>query len=167
MRQAKGNMLYMEGDALCITTNGFVKANGECVMGKGIAKSMATAFPYLPKLLGDAIRQNGNCTQQLTVINNMHVIAFPVKHSSAISDGTNYVSHKHFPVGSSVPGWALKADLALIEQSALQLVELINKTDCQRVLLPRPGCGAGELNWKDVEPILLKIFDDRFITCTF
>lgn len=167
MRQAKGNMLYMGGDAFCITTNGFVKANGECVMGKGIAKSMAMAFPQLPKLLGNAIQENGNCTQQIDFISTMRVIAFPVKHSSAISNGTNYVSHKHFPIGSTVPGWALKADLALIKRSALQLVELIDKTNCKNVLLPRPGCGAGELDWKDVEPILCSILDDRFIICTF
>lgn len=167
MRQAKGNMLYMEGDALCITTNGFIKANGECVMGRGIAKAMSDAFPHLPRVLGASIRKNGNSVQQLDVINNMQVIAFPVKAISAISTGSNYVSHKHFPIGSLVPGWALKADPELITTSAKQLVELINKTNCKNVLMPRPGCGAGELDWGDIEPILSSILDDRFIICTF
>ena len=31
MREARGNLLHMDGDALVITTNGFVKANGEAV----------------------------------------------------------------------------------------------------------------------------------------
>lgn len=33
-----GNMWAIPADAYCITTNGFVKKNGEAVMGAGCAK---------------------------------------------------------------------------------------------------------------------------------
>ena len=88
MKLAKGNLFQLPCDALCITTNGFVKANGECVMGKGCAKQLVTYYPQAPRLLGQAIKQNGNVVQCF-----MHagvpIIAFPVKPVSAIYDGTN------------------------------------------------------------------------------
>ena len=36
-----------------------------------------------------------------------------------------------------------------------------------KVLIPRPGCGYGELNWQDIKPLLESILDDRFISVTF
>jgi hypothetical protein len=36
----------------------------------------------------------------------------------------------------------------------------------ENVLVPRPGCGNGQLDWEDVKPILLDHFDDRFIVVT-
>lgn len=60
MKEMKGNMLDIECDALCITTNGFVKSNGECVMGKGIAKQIKQYFPNIPKDLGKLIKTKGN-----------------------------------------------------------------------------------------------------------
>ncbi len=34
---------------LCITTNGYVKNNGECVMGRGCALEAKTRWPDLPE----------------------------------------------------------------------------------------------------------------------
>lgn len=49
MKEARGNMLDMDCDALIITTNGFTKTNGEAVMGRGIAKQIADLMPEIPK----------------------------------------------------------------------------------------------------------------------
>jgi hypothetical protein len=36
------------------------------------------------------------------------------------------------------------------------------------VVLPRPGCGAGELDWtRFVRPALTALLDDRFVAITF
>jgi hypothetical protein len=35
-------------DSLCITTNGYVKNNGACVMGRGIALTAARKYFMLP-----------------------------------------------------------------------------------------------------------------------
>lgn len=45
---------------IVIPTNGVLKANGDAVMGAGLAKQAAQRFPTLPKLLGQAIRDTGN-----------------------------------------------------------------------------------------------------------
>lgn len=167
MIEAKGNILEMECDALCITTNGFVKANGAAVMGAGIAKQIRTVIPGIDKILGQKIVREGNNVHALLKYNDVWVVSYPVKPITATSDGKNFVKHKYFPVGATVPGWACKATEALIIKSAHQLVKLANQHGWKTVLLPRPGCGAGELQWKAIKPILEKILDDRFCACTF
>jgi len=42
---------------------------------------------------------------------------------------------------------------------------MFNNIDC-KIFLPRPGCGAGELEWKDVKP-LLEVLPDKYFVCTF
>ncbi|MGL5581353.1 MAG: macro domain-containing protein, partial [Cetobacterium sp.] len=168
MLEKKGNILEMDCDALCITTNGFIKrSTGAAVMGAGIAKQIKTIIPSIDYLLGGMIKRSGNNVHPLVIHNGVCVVSFPVKPITETSDGTNYVSHKYFPIGSTIPGWACKAKLELIERSARQLVKLADEYGWQTVLIPRAGCGAGELNWKDVKPILDNILDDRFIACTF
>lgn len=167
MRELTCNMLNTECDVLVVTTNGFVKANGECVMGKGIAKQIANIDPSIPKLLGSLIRTNGNIVQYITDIDGIKIVAFPVKPISAISDGTNYVSHMSFPIGSKIPGWACKADISIIEASLLQLADLVLPYNANTILCPRFGCGAGELSWETVKPIAERYLDDTFIACTF
>ena len=38
MKEITGNLFDQTADAICITTNGFVKDNGRCVAGRGCAK---------------------------------------------------------------------------------------------------------------------------------
>lgn len=66
------------------------------------------------------------------------LISFPVKHK-----------------------WFEAADLSLIERSAKQLMLLISCTEFEKVLLPRPGCGNGRLQWADVKKVLEPILDER------
>ena len=169
MKEAKGNMLDMDCDALVITTNGFVKSNGECVMGRGIAKQVSQALPWIAKELGKKLNTLGNVPHVLGQHNNVDLVSFPVKPKSVRFDGTNVVEHaKHqFNLGDSVPGFYAKAETDLIVESAVKLVQLTDAMGWQTVLVPRFGCGAGELSWADVCPLVSPILDDRFIACTF
>ncbi len=144
----KDKDLLQQAQIICITTNGFVKRNGECVMGRGIAKQMKEYIPSIPYLLGYKISSKGNHVYNLGRVNseklmfNKHwLISFPVKHN-----------------------WWEDADPELIRRSAIELKQLMKGVN-KNVLIPRPGCGNGHLRWQDVKPILEEVFgdDDRFI----
>ncbi len=171
MKELTGNLFNYIGlaDAICITTNGFVKSNGECVMGKGCAKTVTELFPGIAKVLGDSIKSDGNVVIPLLSKKGTVICTFPVKSVSELFTGSNAVKHMHyrFKIGDRVPGWACIADPKLIEKSAIQLVELADKSEWKSIILPRPGCGAGELSWSDIKPVLDKHFDDRFFSVTF
>ena len=119
------------------------------------------------KRLGELITREGNKVHLLTHIEQIALVSFPVKPVVETSNGKNFVSHKYFAIGTTIPGWACKADIKLIERSCHQLVELTDRMGWKSVLLPRMGCGRGELNWEDVKKVVEPLLDDRFIVCTF
>ncbi len=150
MKEIKGNIFNVEADAICVTTNGVVKANGELVMGAGIAKAFAERWPSLPLRLGQAVKAHGNVVmvnkawevspQKIHTMPSYHIISFPTKHH-----------------------WKDKSDLGLIIRSAKQLVVVADKLNLKQVVLTRPGCGLGGLDWEtQVKPVLEPILDDRF-----
>jgi len=136
---------HRKGHWIVITTNGTLNTKGEAVMGKGIALQAKQKFPGLPSELGKQIKgcglPYGEYTQgnNLKVFHQYKVITFPVKHN-----------------------WWEKADLLLIEESSRQLQTACHGNQDVKYLV-RPGCGNGQLDWKDVKPILEKYLDDRFV----
>lgn len=120
------------GDAWrCITTNGAVRRDGACVMGAGCAKQAARLYPKLPYIIGQQIQEGGN---HVYVIPQYSIITFPVKHH-----------------------WRENADLKLIKRSCRELrrvYRLVQELNVRPVLLPKPGCGNGHLDWEEVEPVL-------------
>jgi O-acetyl-ADP-ribose deacetylase (regulator of RNase III) len=136
-------------DAVVITTNGFVKRNGACVMGRGCAKEAARMWPDLPADLGTAIKEKGNECFVFEVVPDddragFALITMPVKHN-----------------------WWEAADPSLIAKSVEELKEIVDKNGYEIVAMPRPGCGSGKLKWRDVKPILEPFLDDRFIVCDY
>ena len=131
-------------DAICITTNGIIKANGELVMGAGLAKKAKEKYPHLPKALGKVVSMHGNHVYYVKKqLEPLYICSFPTKHD-----------------------WRDKSDINLVIQSAKELVVLTTKMGWTRVYLTRPGCGLGGLDWQEIKPMLNQIFDDRFIICT-
>lgn len=162
------DLFEIDADAVCISTNGFVTSNGNCVMGRGCAFEAANLFPDVPRTLGTMIRNHSNIVQVVKVIDGCSLVAFPVKHTSGICTGDNVVSHARFkyPRGTTVPGFHLKANMSLIIKSAFELKQLADMKGWKTVALPRVGCGAGELDWNAVKPVLQSMLDDRFIAVT-
>lgn len=148
-------------DAVVITTNGFVKKNGEAVMGRGIALAAKTKYPRLATDLGSMLNKHGNFVFGFRYKENpFWIITMPVK--------------PEFGPGG-IPGWKARADIDLIRESAKQIVGLppyyglfhnINDSDSEgkldRIIMPRPGCGNGGLKWETVKPVIEPILDDRF-----
>lgn len=147
MIEVFGNLWEYPADVRVITTNGFVKNNGLAVMGRGCALEAAKKYPQFPYYLGTRIKEHGLSVEQFGFDDGI-VLAFPVKHN-----------------------WYENADKDLIIKSTFQLIEIADKQHNPKwnvILMPRPGCGNGNLSWDgEVKPILEEILDDRFHVITF
>jgi len=143
MLQEYGDFWSFLGDIHVLTTNGTLKSNGACVMGRGIAREAKIRFPGLDKALGREINSHGNRVHKLGRWTRadgatFNLMSFPVKHQ-----------------------WFDKADIELIKDSAARLA--FDLQGVNRVILVRPGCGNGGLNWGVVKPVIEEYLDDRFI----
>jgi hypothetical protein len=145
MLELEGNIWIVDNayDAVVITTNGFVKENGEAVMGRGIAQQAAKEFRFLPISLGNRLTKHGNRVYLFEEYNRFwkkkRIITFPVKTD-----------------------WRVRAHKDLIIKSTEQLVDLVDAVGFERIVMPRPGCGNGGLKWEDVKPIIEPYLDNRF-----
>ncbi len=109
-------------------------------MGKGIALQAKQRYPELPRELGDVIKTQGN---RVHCDSSRGLLLFPTKY-----------------------GWWEKSSLDLIETSTRELVDLFDNLISDYptpIYLVRLGCSNGQLDWKDVKPILEKYLDDRFV----
>lgn len=142
MRYFTGDLFEQKVNAVCVPTNGAVRFNGNAVMGAGLAKIAAERWPDLPEILGMSIKLFGNNVSCLKWIPKQlyYVCAFPTKEN-----------------------WRYYSTLDLVERSALQLSELAGWTGWRNVALPKVGTGLGGLPWKDVQTVLEKTLDDRFV----
>lgn len=145
MKEITGNIFHIrDADAICVTTNGCVKANGELVMGAGIALQFNNRYTGLAFRLGRKVRKRGNHVHTDWVsYDSRTIVSFPTKNS-----------------------WQEPSLLTLIKRSAEELVSLTNRNNWKKVVLPRPGCGLGQLNWEDVKAVIEPILDDRFYIIT-
>jgi hypothetical protein len=143
MKEVVGDLWTYPADVRVITTNGFVKKNGEAVMGRGCALEATKKFPGIAALLGSRIKTRGNIVQILHD-GPPALVSFPVKHQ-----------------------WMEKADPDLIGVGAMVLRAFADLQGWKTVVVPRPGCGNGGLKWEDVKPLLEPILDDRFHVITF
>lgn len=135
-------------DAICFTSNGIRKRNGEAVMGAGVAKAFANTWPHLPKLLGDSLRTYGNLCKQIAEVSRgfevpLHIYAFPTK---------DHWMNDSYPALISKSAWELRTWADIHEYK-------------RKIFLTRPGCGNGRLRWEDVKPLLEPFLDHRFVIC--
>lgn len=133
----------VKADAVAVTTNGMIKKNGCLVMGKGVAKECLERYPRADIFFGKMVREQGNKPHYYfpEIGKKTLIISLPTKHD-----------------------WRNASDLELIKSSLEELVKIADKFNLSTVLLPRPGCGLGGLQWTDVvEPLAASILDDRFI----
>jgi hypothetical protein len=136
MIEACGDIWEHLGRAvIAVTTSGSVTRDGKAVMGRGVASQAAQRFPGLPCVLGLLLKNAGNHVHPL----GEGIVSFPVEESA----------------------WACP-DLRLISRSAQELRELADREGWEMVVVPRPGCGGGGLEWREVRPLLEEHFDGRF-----
>jgi len=137
MIEVTGNIWEHLGNAIiAITTNGSLTRDGRAVLGRGVARQALKYLPDLPQRLGTMLLAKGNHVHEL----GEGVVSFPVEETA----------------------WSLP-DLGLIARSARELRDLADLEGWERIVVPRPGCGGGGFKWKDVGPLLMEQFDDRFL----
>lgn len=149
MKEANADLwTYPGADIRVITTNGTIKANGEAVMGRGVALQAKERIPGIAKVLGRKLLDRGNKVNVLIERPEdwTFLWSFPVKHR-----------------------FNEMADLALIRTSAEQIIDLADLwqshyTTVPVIALPRPGCNNGRRDWEtEVKPIVRDLLDDRFV----
>lgn len=123
-----------------ITTNGYINSYGNLTMGAGNAKQASNKFPGLSRQLAALVRVKGNRVHVLEERKGYRLITFPVKRV-----------------------WDERADLDLISTSAEQLLYLTGVFKNCLFILPRPGCGNGDLDWEEVKPLLVHLPDNVFV----
>ena len=141
MKLIKGNMwdFVYDYDIMLLTTNGFVKHNGENVMGRGNALQANKKWPMLARHLGSKIKVNGNIVQPLIEIGDTTILAaFPVKDF-----------------------WYNDARLDIIGKSCGELLDYMDKNNLTKALLPMPGVGNGKLSFESVLEYIRPLLDDR------
>lgn len=139
MKEVNGNLwdYRVNGYYIVVPTNGFVKKNGEAVMGRGVARELAIIDRKFPCKLGKAIKERGN----RVFVWNDNIITFPVKHN-----------------------WWEKANLELIEKSCKELKEILDNFEAlKNIAMPRVGCGNGKLLWVEVKPIIEYYLGDKVL----
>jgi len=142
MQEVTGNIweYHKLGRWVIITTNGAIRKDGTCVMGRGVAKQAADRIPTIPFRLGDALKTGGN---NVHAFEDLKIITLPVKHH-----------------------WREQADLNVIERSLKQLVAWADTPPRKhgKFYLVRPGCANGRRDWEtEVKPLCVKYLDDRFV----
>jgi hypothetical protein len=171
----RGGVWTLPCDWICITTNAIVKRAGDCVMGAGIAGQAVKKLNGCEFTLGAKIRKGGNHVYHF---GTLPITPLKFKEQQLIS----------FPTKDD---YRDKSDIALIEQSCKELLELwyststtdgvkrtklnpeVKGTEVVRpvVCMPKPGCLNGGLDYQTtVRPVLLKYFGtpevrDYFIIC--
>lgn len=127
---------WLDKAPLAVTTNGTVNRKGECPMPRGCARQARERFPDLPAILGRQLAAYGNHVCEL----GHGLLSFPVEEH-----------------------WLERPDPRLIARSAAELRAIADERGWTRVVLPRPGCGGGGLEWREVRELLAPHLDDRFL----
>ena len=136
MIEVTGDLWEYSADVRVITTNGDVNRFGRAVMSRGVALQAKQRYRDLDVVLAQDLEQHGLRVAVLPFDVVPPIVVFPVKYH-----------------------WHQKANLKLIARSARELVKLIESHTT--VVMPRPGCGNGGLNWEDVKPVIAPILKSR------
>lgn len=150
-------------DAICITTNGQYTMQGIAAMGGGCAGVCARRWPDTAKRLGKLLKTfNRNIPFVIGALDDKGKYITPtkelIKNKAFKCLILSYPTIDNIINGSSLP---------LIKRSAILLKDFADQFQLTGIVCPRPGVGIGGLQWADVKPEIVNIFDDRFTIVSF
>jgi len=156
MIEAVGNLWDEPADCRVVTINGIVKKDGTNVMGRGTALQAKNKFPGIDAYIGYIIQQRGN---KFMVVGPSFLSGFlggAMGDEPLVDYYLGFLPVKHH--------WKEKADITLINSSIDTMLHYAKMFKFSRIVLPRPGCGNGKLDWEtEVKPLLEQKLDDRFV----
>jgi O-acetyl-ADP-ribose deacetylase (regulator of RNase III) len=135
--EATGNLLDAQAEALVNAVNTVG------VMGKGIALQFKKAFPEnfaayeMACKAGEVTSGKMFIFETGSTVGPRYIINFPTK--------------RHWRDGSRIED---------IETGLVALVADVRRLGIRSLALPALGCGNGGLSWKDVRPLIEKVFAD-------
>jgi hypothetical protein len=132
-------------DAICIPTNGIVKSDNSLVMGKGVAKLFRDKYLGIDLFLGKLVKIHGNIVNYIpNSFYNKYIFSFPTKYH-----------------------YRDKSDIELIKKSCNELMNYLSiMKEIKTCVIPRPGCGCGELEWNFVKEQIKDILDNKIYIIT-
>ncbi len=133
MKEKACNLWLEPAEYRCILTTGAVASDGAAIMDSGMAMEACKRYHGMDSDLGRLLASRGN-------------------HVHVIRPGLVSFPYKQFQ-------WA-GPSLQFITRSAHELVEIVRDA---KTLLPRPGCGPGELPWEEVSKALAFLPDNIII----
>lgn len=127
-------------------------------MGRGLAKDVANLMPFVPKLLGEYILSELECSNSKDWDYDDKAISAKIHYPTRLFFFFTKARNLEQPYLS----WKHESDLRTIESSLLYLQKEImcSFNDKYTFLLPKVGCGNGGLNYEDVKPLLLEYLSD-------
>jgi O-acetyl-ADP-ribose deacetylase (regulator of RNase III) len=128
-----GNLLTQDVEALVNTVN------TEGIMGKGIALQFKKAWPAMFKDYVTACERGG------VTLGRMHV------WETGSLTGPRYIIN--FPTKGH---WRSRSKLIDIETGLDDLTRIIRELGIKSIAIPPLGCGNGGLEWREVEPRMLR-----------
>jgi O-acetyl-ADP-ribose deacetylase (regulator of RNase III) len=128
-----GNLLTQDVDALVNTVN------TQGIMGKGIALQFKKAWPAMFKDYEAA------CKRGEVMLGRMHV------WETGSLTGPRYIIN--FPTKQH---WRARSKLTDIETGLQDLTRVIRELGITSIAIPPLGCGNGGLDWREVEPRMLR-----------
>lgn len=135
IRETSGNLLRADAEALVNTVN------TEGVMGKGIALQFKKAYPAMY----DDYRKAAKAGD----VRLGRVQVWPTGQMT----GPKYIIN--FPTKGH---WKSRSRIADIEAGLVDLIRVIRELEITSIAVPPLGCGNGGLDWRDVEPRIVRAF---------
>lgn len=142
MREERGDLFEYPCDALVVPINWRTNRNGDAIMGAGVALAAKKRWPHLQRVLGDQIRRSPDAPHvPIYAMGDYWMVCLPTKHD-----------------------WRDPSDVKLIEAGVTALIDQAGGFGWRTIVLPRLGCGLGQLDWEvQVRPLLADLLDDRFV----
>ena len=140
MLEKEGYIWHSDADVICILTDSVTDENGVLEMRNGNALEAKQTDTNVAYYFGKHVIFHGNTPCLFMRDNKPHFVSLPVKFNPKD-----------------------KAILDLIEQSTKLILSIVNHHHFTKIVLPRPGCDKGDLDWEtEVKPLIEPLLDDRF-----